>query len=91
MTKDDHSLVALSQAQDEKDVGVTFDEDMTFRKDINTRANKSNSIMVIKRRTYTYLDPRSFKLLFKSLVRPYLEYGAPIWNPRLKRDITELE
>ena len=35
MTKDDHSLVALSRVQDEKDVGVTFDEDMTFRKDIS--------------------------------------------------------
>ena len=91
MTKDEHSLVALSRVQDEKDVGVTFDEDMTFRKDISTRANKANSIMGIIRRTYTYLDPQSFNLLFKSLVRPHLEYGAPIWNPRLKRDITELE
>ena len=91
MTKDDHSLVALSRVQDEKDVGVTFDEDMTFRKDINTRANTPNSIMEIIRRTYTYLDPQSFKLLFKSLVRPHLEYGAPVWNRRLKRDITELE
>ena len=91
MTKDDHSLDALFRVQDEKDVGVTFDEDMTFRKDISTRANKANSIMGIIRRTYTYLDPQSFKLLFKSLVRPHLEYGAPIWNLRLKRDITELE
>ena len=91
MTKDDHSRIALSRVQDEKDVGVTFDEDMTFRKDISTRANKANAIMGIIRRTYTYLDPQSFKLLFKSLVRPHLEYGASIWNPRLKRDITELE
>ena len=60
MTKDDHSLVALSRVQDEKDVGVTFDEDMTFRKDINTRANKANSIIGIIRRTYTYLHPQSF-------------------------------
>ena len=79
MTKDDHSLVALSRVQDEKDVGVTFDEDMTFPKDISTRANKANSIMGITRRTYTYLDPQSFKLLFKSLVRPHLEYGTPIY------------
>ena len=24
-------------------------------------------------------------------MRPHLVYGAPIWNPRIKRDITELE
>ena len=79
------------RVQDEKDVGVTFDENMTFHKDIDTRANKANSIMGIIRKTYTYLDPQSFKLLFNSLVRPHLEYGSPSWNPRLKRDITELE
>ena len=91
MTKDDHSLVALSRVQDENDVGVTFDEDMAFPKDIDTHANKVNSIMGIIRKTYTYLDPQSFKLLFKSLVRPHLEYGSPIWNPRLNRDMTEME
>ena len=47
--------------------------------------------MGIIRRTYTYLDPQSFKLLLKSLVRHHLEYGVPIWNPHLKWDITELE
>ena len=74
----------------EKDVGVTFDENMTFRHDITLRATKANNIMGIIRRNYTYLDIESFKLLFKSLVRPHLEYGAPVWNPRLKRDIAEL-
>ena len=64
---------------------------MSFREDINSRATKANNIMGIIRRTYTYLDIESFKLLFKSLVRPHLEYGAPIWNPQLKRDITDLE
>ena len=64
---------------------------MSFREDINSRATKANSIMGIIRRTYTYLDIESFKLLFKSLVRPHLEYGAPIRNPQLKRDITDLE
>ena len=46
--------------------------------------------MSIIRRTYTYLDRDSFNLLFKSVVRPHVEYGAPIWDPRLKRDIAEL-
>ena len=64
---------------------------MTFRHDITLRATEANNIMGIIRRNYTYLDIESFKLLFKSLVRPHIEYGAPVWNPRLKRDIVELE
>ena len=45
---------------------------------INTLANKANSIMGIIRRTYTYLDPQSFKLLFKSQT----PFG--IWSPDLE-------
>ena len=33
----------------------------------------------------------SFKLLFKALVRPHLEYGAPIWNPATLREINRIE
>ena len=91
MYTDDLTTISLSRVQTEKDVGVTFDEDMTFRHDITLRATKANNIMGIIGRNYTYLDIESFKLLFKSLVRPHLEYGAPVWNPRLKRDIAELE
>ena len=91
MYSEDKGLIPMANVQSEKDVGVIFDLNMTFREDINSRATKANNIMGIIRRTYTYLDIESFKLLFKSLVRPHLEYGAPIWNPQLKRDITDLE
>ena len=91
MYSEDKGLIPMANVQSEKDVGVIFDLNMSFREDINSRATKANSIMGIIRRTYTYLDIESFKLLFKSLVRPHLENGAPIRNPQLKRDITDLE
>ena len=91
MYSEDKGLVPMANVQSEKDVGVIFNLNMSFREDINSRATKANNIMGIIMRTYTYLDIESFKLLFKSLVRPHLEYGAPIWNPQLKRDITDIE
>ena len=91
MYTDDLTTISLARVQTEKEAGVTFDEDMTFRHDITLRATKANNIMGIIRRNYTYLEMTSFKLLFKSLVRPHLEYGDPVWNPGLKRDIAELK
>ena len=33
----------------------------------------------------------AFSCLFKSLVRPILEYAAPVWSPYRKKDIESLE
>ena len=43
------------------------------------------------RRTFKLIDKEIFALLFKSRVRPILEYGNTIWSPRLKKDIDAIE
>ena len=81
----------MDRVNNEKDLGVLFDDKLTFQSDIQARVSKASSVMGIIRRTYTYIDQNSFKLVYTSLVRPHVEYGAPIWNPVLKRDIEDLE
>ncbi|KAJ3589832.1 hypothetical protein NHX12_010673 [Muraenolepis orangiensis] len=73
----------------EKDIGVIFDEKLNFKDEMSTHINKANCIMGVIRCTYSYLDAESFKL--QALVRPHLEYGVPVWYPRLKMDIEALE
>ena len=48
---DDLVTVALCHVETEKDVEVTFDEDVTFRQEIKLRATKANNIM----RTHVYI------------------------------------
>ena len=76
---------------EEKDLGVTFDSDISFDAHIASKINKANSISGLIRRSFTYLDCDSFKKLYCALVRPHLEYGQSIWSPHLMRDIDALE
>ena len=37
------------------------------------------------------MDEQIFKVLYKSMVRPHLEYANSVWNPYLKKDLDKLE
>ena len=52
---------------------------------------KANSRVGIIKRSFSKLSINSFKLLYKSLVRPILEYCCCIWNPVYKTDADDIE
>ena len=82
--------VKLEQSDGEKDIGVLVDVTISFRTHIQNQINKTNSIMGLIRRTYTYLDEQSFKYLFQALVRPHLEYAAAVWSPYKSGEIEQI-
>ena len=47
--------------------------------------------MGLIRRTFVFLDKHNFNLLYKSLVRPHIEYGNIVWSPFQKADINLIE
>ena len=78
--------VQLDSIKEEKDLGVILDDKLKFSSNIATQVNKANKTMGLIRRSYSYLDKTSFRYLFNSLVKPYLEYCVIIWYPLLKKD-----
>ena len=60
-------------SKSEKDIGVIIDSKLTFENHINEKVNKANSIMGVIRRTFEFLDIKTFRLLYTSLVRPHIE------------------
>jgi hypothetical protein len=85
------SYVTLESVEPEKDIGVTIDSKLNFEKHIQTQVNKANQIVGIIRKSFKYLDFKTFCLLFKSLVRPILEYASSVWNPYKTKDIEAIE
>ena len=53
--------------------------------------NKANKIVELLRQSCKYLDKKAFTLLFKSLVRPVLEYASGAWSPYKKKDVDCVE
>ena len=81
----------LSTCESEKDLGVTFDIDLSFDVHIQNATKKANRAIGLIRRSFDYLDKDMFIKLYKALVRPHLEYGNTIWHPRLKRQSIAIE
>lgn len=75
----------------EKDLGVTFQSDLKFDSHICNCVNKANRILGVIKRTFSFLDAESFIPLYKTLVRPHLEYATTIWSPYLQKHIFAIE
>ena len=73
--------VTLDKVVSERDLGVILDASLKFRDDISARVNKANKMMGIIRRSFCHLNVQMFKLLYKALVRPHIEYAAAVWSP----------
>ena len=92
MKTSDGQTTEIKKTTAEKDLGVTIDNRLTFSVHINNTVKKANhQVMGMIRRTFKCIDKEIFALLFKSRVRPILEYGNTIWSPRLKKDSDAIE
>jgi hypothetical protein len=74
-----------------KDLGVTFDSDLSFTQHIAEKINKANSCLGIIKRNFIYLDKEAFVMLYKSMVRSHLEYCNSVWHPYKQGLIKDLE
>ena len=81
----------LESCNIEKDLGVTFDNNLKFTTHVNNITAKANSRLAIIRQTMHDITPEIFLPLYKALVRPLLEYCTVVWNPLLKGDKVKIE
>lgn len=81
----------LEDCVQEKDLGVLFDNKLNFNEHIALKVKKANQAVGMIRNTFTCMDMDIFLPLYKSFVRPHLEYASVIWAPFYRKDILAIE
>ena len=76
---------------EEKDLGVLITKDLKISAQCSRAVKTENRVLGMIRRTFTCKDEQTIMQLYKSLVRPHLEYCVQAWRPYLTQDIEMLE
>ena len=53
--------------------------------------NKATRMIGLVYRSFTYIDIKMFLMLYKTLIRPILEFGNTIWHPLFKKQSITVE
>ena len=81
----------LEKVEEEKDLGVIINEKFKVDKQCAMVAKKANQVLGLIYRTFSCKSKTIITQLYKSLVRPHLDYCSPVWRPHLQKDINLLE
>ena len=72
-------------------MGVMIRRDLKAGAQCAKAAAKASSVLGLINRHFESLDKESFLILYKSFVRPHMEYCVQAWSPYLGKDIETLE
>jgi len=78
---DNNCLSPLEKVKSMVDFGVRFDSNLTFRHHISKKINKTCSVLRIIKQNFIYMDDQTFLLVYKSMVRPHVEFANSAWCP----------
>ena len=74
-----------------KDLGITMENNCSFQQHITNIVESAKRMSAWGFRTFTTRERLPLMTLYKSLVRPLLEYSSALWCPISKADIKRLE
>ena len=77
----------LEVVDEEKDLGVIMQNDLKWNSQCTKAVKTANRVLGMIRRSFSYLNKDIALHLYKTLVRPHLEYCVQAWRPYLKKDI----
>ena len=91
MANPDGTRTTLKVVSEERVLGVIIDNKLNFKTQCSSAISKAFSVLGVIHRSFTHLDEKTLLLLYKSMVRPKLEYAVSVWNPNGFGLIDDLE
>ena len=82
---DSGNSTTIEQIAEEKDLGVHITEDLKPSIQCVRSAAKAKSVMGMVNRNFKRLDKDDFLLIYKTYIRPRMEYCVQAWSPHLKK------
>jgi len=76
----------LESVKEERDLGVVISDDLKVSANCQDVYSKANRILGMINRSITYRSKDILVPLYKSLVRPLVEYCTPAWSPYYQKD-----
>ena len=89
----DYSLhnKTLEKVQSVKYLGITISDNMDWGQHISENSIKATKTLGFLCRNLAFATRSTKAVAYKTLVRPKLEYAAPIWSPYSKLQINQVE
>ena len=81
----------LEKVEFEKDLGVYVDARLSFETHVIKSVNTANKMTGIINRNFRLMGEEVFLTLYKSPIRPHLEFASVIWCPITIRDQKRIE
>ena len=81
----------LTVVEKEKVLGVLLSNNLKFNEHIDKMVSKANSILGLIKRTFHHWTKEGFSMVYRTYVRPHLEYAVQAWSPQTRGNINKVE
>ena len=83
--------ITITSTDKQKDLGIWIDPNLNFHNHTRQTVSRANHTLGLIRKCFQYFDNNMLLSLYKTIVRPIVEYGNVIWGPHFALDQQSLE
>ena len=82
---------SLEQTSCERDLGIKISDNGKWQDQCSAAASKANQMLTMLARSFSCRHQEIWIKLYMSLVRPHLDFAAPVWSPNSLADSQMVE